>query len=523
MLAVAGVFYLQGSSFGLFKLAMYAQPFLLGTLAVAWARLGRWRWAALPALLALACFSARTQHGYASQSFGQSGMVEQKSASEDAIFRRLHEQMQSSDADQLIVATEGSFATKFVAASNDGRPLRTPVYPFLAAMTVSLPNRLVPAGRSDRLRGLSDAVMESFPQREFDLHDPKEPARVNRFVSDEPPAVPPRRPAVVLQSGKLSILNRHRLPESTTTGLRLVPLSQVHDHLALVDSERGRQCLMALGSSDVAMYQLEMDYFRPGYTMASLGRDLLFEVLGPSPRPRMLIELTTSLAANGDCRLPEAAVIGGRRVALPLTGRGTARVIAEPVEPQPIAGRHYLALDLGERKFQFRARPTRWDLFGRSVNLDRRLLTAFGRDVSLLSEEEYGSLRPPAMASKFPDDLTHPDLEFSGIYEDGWLSEHAWMRPSAGGPDAFVVVEGVVPQLGDPGFRTTLTVLVEGREVWRRELAPGEFSVREKLSGLPARPKVELTFSGFQRLPEGDGRPVSAQVKRVGFEPTKAK
>src|SRR5262249_13813369 len=147
----------------------------------------------------------------------------------------------------------------------------------------------------------------------------------------------------------------------------------------LIDSDLGKQYMVAGGAANVAAYQLEVDFFYPAATMASLGRDLLFEVLAPTPRSRMLIHLTTSLAANGDCSLPDAAVIGQRRVKLPLTGRGAARVIAQPVEPQPVAGNHYVALDLGDRKFRFKPAPSAWDRFSRVVAMDRRELTAFGR------------------------------------------------------------------------------------------------------------------------------------------------
>lgn len=523
MFAVAAVFYVQGSAFGLYKLVMYLQPFLLGTLALAWARLGKWRWAALVPMFAFAYVSAKTQHAYSAQSFGIHTLCEEKSASEDAVYRRLRGQLRRCDADHLIVATDSSFTTKIIAMSNDGRPLRTPIYPFFYGATISWKNPLRSRNYADRLEQLSAAVGERFPSWDFDLHDPANPGRVNRFVSVEAGAMKPSRPAVILSSGKVSVLNRHRLPEETTKGLYVRPLAEIHDHLVLVDSERGRQYFMALGAPDVAMFQLEGDYFRPGHTIASLGRDLLFEVLEPTPRARMLVDVTTSLAANGDCRLPEAAVIGQSRVGLPLTGRGAARVIAEPVEPQAIAGNHYLALDLGERKFQFRPRPSRWDRFSHSVVVDRRRLTAFGRDVSLLSEAEYASLNPPAMLTSFPADLAHPDLEFSGVYEDGWLSEHAWFRPSSGcrkgETDVVLVVEGMVPEIADANFRTSLVVRVEGREVVRRDLPLGDFTIREVLSNLPSRPKVELIFSDTQRLPDGDDRVVVGQVRRVGFEP----
>jgi hypothetical protein len=58
--------------------------------------------------------------------------------------------------------------------------------------------------------------------------------------------------------------------------------------------------------------------------------------------------------------------------------------------------------------------------------------------------------------------------------------------------------------------------------VARRELPLGEFKLRQPVSDLPARPKVELIFSDSQRLPAGDGRVVVGQLRRLGFEPARA-
>src|SRR5262249_50648109 len=150
---------------------MYVQPFLLGTLALSWARLGRgwWRWPALAPLLLVALASARTQQSYVKQSFGShSSMVEQKSASEDGVFRRLRADLKAAaDADHLVVATDSSFAAKAAISSNNGRPLRTPVFPFIPCLTRNRRNLLVHGARGQRLMALSDAVIERFPEWEF--------------------------------------------------------------------------------------------------------------------------------------------------------------------------------------------------------------------------------------------------------------------------------------------------------------------------------------------------------------------
>ena len=89
------------------------------------------------------------------------------------------------------------------------------------------------------------------------------------------------------------------------------------------------------------------------------------------------------------------------------------------------------------------------------------------------------------------------------------------------------MVKGVVPGGLTPDFQTELTVVVDGREVWRETKGPGEFTIRR-----PAPPhesaesreprEVRLRFSATQRLPAPDGRSVGARLYIVGFEPPAA-
>jgi hypothetical protein len=275
-----------------------------------------------------------------------------------------------------------------------------------------------------------------------------------------------------------------------------------------------------------------------------MGRYLMFQVVRPTEGVRLVMSITGSYNADGNNLVPDATAIGEQRLALGACGRGSARLISPPLVPQRIDGRDYLMLDMGRPGQRFPSqRGGLMKLYGRDVALDRRLLVGFARDASAISEEEYRRLAPPSKLQAFPNDLAHADLEYSGLYEDGWCSEQSFAclssanAPAAAAADGgsaaetakVIVVRGVVPGIGDDSFRTEMRVLVDGVEVDRRTLSPGNFEVRAAAPAAPAgnplgnRRRVELRFSGTQRLPGGDGRPVSAQLTFLGFaDPTPA-
>jgi hypothetical protein len=151
--------------------------------------------------------------------------------------------------------------------------------------------------------------------------------------------------------------------------------------------------------------------------------------------------------------------------------------------------------------------------------LDRRRLVAFARDVSLVSEEDYRRLMPPAFLDSFPAALADPGLEFSGIYEDGWIGDSAFFALRQGKDSRTLRITGMIPQITDPAFKTELTVLLDGRPVAKRLLGVGEFTVAVALPSMQGNRRVDLQFSKYQRLPGDDGRPASALLKFVGFGP----
>jgi hypothetical protein len=256
--------------------------------------------------------------------------------------------------------------------------------------------------------------------------------------------------------------------------------------------------------------------------MAGLGRSLVFEIINPSASVRLLLDLTATLKADGQNVLPPAAAIGKTRVPFQFVGRGSGRVFSPPFEPRMIDGHAFVALDLGVDGTLYPARPRSalMALFGKDVGQDPRRIVALGRDVSVVSEAEYRATTPPVRLAHLPADLADPSLEYSGLYEDGWMAETVYARLTRPPGDAVLVVKGEMLAGPQSDRSRTLDISVDGRPVAHVSQAPGPFVVRASLGAVGSRvAKVSVRSSGVRALSSADARPASAHLETIGFEP----
>jgi hypothetical protein len=79
----------------------------------------------------------------------------------------------------------------------------------------------------------------------------------------------------------------------------------------------------------------------------------------------------------------------------------------------------------------------------------------------------------------------------------------------------------MVPQIGDAsGFKTEAVILLDGKEIDRRNLGVGQFDIRLPLTPQAAGEstrRIELKFSAVQTLPAPDDRNVAARLTAVRF------
>jgi hypothetical protein len=379
-------------------------------------------------------------------------------------------------------------------------------------------NRAYP-GYTAMVYAAIEARAARFKKIEFDMHG----SPANGFWVESSPGAPefPAQYTLLTAGSRQTVLNRS--PDATEPEgalIRLLPSEQVRNRLVLVDSDLGRNYFLAPtrnAQSTVSMFQLEPDYFLPGRTMAKIGRVLLFQMLHPSEKVRLVLDYTASLRSDGSNEIPQANAIGETRAAFAAAGRGSARLFSAPVAPQAIAGRYFVSLDLGEDgRLNAERRAGLTGASGTGVPIDSPATRGFARDISAIGEDRFAALRPPTMLSRFPADLRDSNLAYSGIYEDGWVAESSYCDLLQPPVTSVLRIRATVPPQTPPP--TALRVVVGGVTVAAVAVQTGENDFRLPLPGVGAIERVELHFDRAARLPSPDNRPVSALLRSVGFE-----
>ena len=563
MLVLTAFLGVRQAEFGLYKIAMFLQPFVLGTVALAVFSLLRRAVVRAAVLGAVALPGLIVQQLYVFESRGTAaagGFPEIVDPSRSKImddFQRLLDRHADavkaggvvSDTQNIVLGKFESYLTRGVPAAFPGARVGTSMMGFTEAKSWA------PRAIMDQAIGIRAAVEDVHMARgAFDLHDPSDPipngfryvalGPLARHTTSQPATAPATQPApeplLIATGPKQTVLNRWawqsrggaEAAEAAELNFFARPFTRVRDHLMFIESDKGRSYFLYFDPDPViSMYQMEPDpLFYRGTTMAGIGRRCMFQVLRPSPGVRLMMELTSSLAADGHNKLPTSATaIGSKRHSLGVTGRGSARVFSPPLDPQEVAGRSFIAFDMGREPVPFRQpRAGLMLLYGTRISLDRRWVVCFARNISAVSDAQYAAMTPPSRLERFPQDFQNPHLEYSGFYEDGWASDHAWCALARPWDAEAVVIKGFVPELGDAGFQTEVTVRVDGQEVARRVLGLKDFEIKAPLpaaapgaaavSAGKSTARVELVFSRFQQLTPPDRRPVTVMLTSLSFE-----
>ena len=318
-------------------------------------------------------------------------------------------------------------------------------------------------------------------------------------------------------TGSQLALNRRAFPEGSTDLLTL-PCDKAKNDLVFIVSSLGEPATLPQQSKRVSFWQLEKDPSFPGHTFSGFGRYALFQILGPTPGVRAVLDVTTSpTQANAKSRtLPPAAMTGAGRAPFPLVGSGSARVISSSLQPALVDGHEYVLLDMGRSgEYQPVPRPGLSGLWGKSIRLDTRKLTSYVRDVSLISAADYRRLQAPTAIRSVPADLANPKLEYSGIFEDGWLSARSYAVLSSGDSRTLVVRANALPIAGQ-----RLDVFVDGKPVLSKEVKGGPLDLRIPLPRSAARRRIELRWASVATLSAEDHRRAAAVLTFLGFTKT---
>ncbi len=491
-----------GAGFGLFKLFMYAQPFAAAATAAAAARLTRRSLliAAAIVLVLLVRLQLHTQRVYVVRS---ENPIDLHDASNDALLPAFRRAIEKTPL-PVVAVTEHPVLAKLEGASAG----RHPVY--FVSRDVFRP---LIGGYSGRAQLERYDRTSGWSTERFKLSPASVSSRTITFGDNTHASklLAANRCLLALPSGAQLPFNRRWLPEGSPD-LVFARCSDVHNELIFTSSSVGSSFYGFTNRKAVSFYQLQGDHFSHG-TVSGFGRYALFRIVNPSSRFRLELSVTTTPRGDGSNRLPPTLVIGSTRQPLGTFGRGSAHAFSALIAPQRIQGQSYILLDMGEPGRIVRATRSGIEgLYGRSRPLDPRYLTSYVRDVSIVTDSQYEKLTPPGEITHFPEDLLDPHLEYSGLYEDGWMGEDAFVV-LRGGPASTLVVRADVPSR--PGQRLELSV--DGRTIYSRAVAPGQLSVRTNVPAAARRRRIEFHWAGEVEVSTADHRQAAARLEQVAI------
>ena len=363
----------------------------------------------------------------------------------------------------------------------------------LEVLGSALVNRQIPARGAPLWRDVQQLGVEllgSFRPLKFSLtSEPAEHHEFHRFLL--PDTAPTSGAVMVTAAADQSVINQSMdRPEVGRFYVR--DLTEVRNHLAQVDSSLGH-IIIPGEVGKVALWQREPDFAASSRGLQATGRHMLFEVVNPIPGSRMLLEWTRA-SVQGELPAPE--VFGHNRSGFGFVGRGAARMLSEPLVPREIDGHFYIAVDM-------HSEPQK---------IDVRHITGYARNISLVAEDEVNAMKPPQSISRFPADLFHPGLLFSGVSEDGWIAEVARIRLGSERKIGSIRIKGQVPSFNRLRAGATIDVVVDGQEVARRQLGPGEFELEAAISAVAGARWIELRSDTTDRLSAADPRVASIRL-----------
>lgn len=506
---VFSVLFLQKNGFGTFKVMLLMQPFLFVLLAAALSELAvAQRYLGLLAVLVLFPFLGRTTLGYthlATRALGsvphiaQHGLLDKIAAASTRA------------PEGLVVDTASILSGKFAVLRDKANPLL-----FEHNFAESFANE--PLRQLVRQGGPFEKWLPDHERFWTDLRAfYKANYKAETFDCLPQPTLP-----------TFSLLhNAHRATRLLPGGM-LVPLNRVsaahEDYVALPEGHPASYLAFRPSSVGdfygipgvaVAIYDLEADPLVQGASMAAVGRYILFEVLSASDKEvRLGVRYTRTFLGGTETKLPEILIVGATTAKLWSAGSGALSIVSEPVTPCLIAGRKFLLLDFGVETTQFKkVAPRGHQWLGVTYAPDRRKTVGFLRDVSITSIDSVRRQSPIGSASEPWDyEKFESVFEFSGMFEDGWVSDQLLLRlrPEYGFRKVALTLE--VP--GGPTAQTesTVSIEVDGALLHTRKVSPGSVTIEIDVPDNP-HALIKLSIDPPFTLPGNDGRPVAGLLR----------
>ena len=298
--------------------------------------------------------------------------------------------------------------------------------------------------------------------------------------------------------------------------------SQVKDRLVFVHSELSPHYYSS-ARFRAAFFQRETEPISKGKAFFhGTGQYNVFHIFHPSPDLRVMVDFSRTSLGLGRTLLPKKAlVIGDEDYRLPFVGAGSARVFTPVIKPEYYEGQAYITIDFGDPARVIMKTKTglmRW--YGVNYALDDRRLVGFTRDISVLTDEQYRAVPRPTKISVFPEDLlNNKGLEYSGVYEDGWAGRDAYFKLGASHTGQVLYFKGYIPDL--PRFETNgvdATISINDKPTEVVNLKSGKFTLTRLIKDASDITSISLHFSDAQIYDtEKDKREVSAYVNEISI------
>jgi hypothetical protein len=297
--------------------------------------------------------------------------------------------------------------------------------------------------------------------------------------------------------------------------------SQVKNHLVFIHSFLSPHYYSS-ARFRAAFFQREPEPISGGERyFHGTGRYNMFKLINPSPDIRLVIDFSRTSLGEGRSKLPsKAIVIGETDYKIPFVGHGSARVVTPIVKPEFFEKHPYITLDFGEKAEPiFKNKTGLMRLYGLKFNLDDRRLVGFTRDISIITDAEYRAMERPTKISEFPHDLyRYPGLEYSGLYEDGWMCNDAYIRLGASYPGQVFYFKGFVPDtelFRTKGLNVTISINEKPTEIVN--LRAGEFTLTRLIKEAADVTSISLHLSEAEVYGIDDKRRVSAFVREISI------
>jgi hypothetical protein len=540
--AAAILLFLRRADFGLFKAVLYLQPFLAAFVAAELASVLKTRrtklaefahrlrdtlivtrgvrtsisiFAAVCAICAWVSISQiRTfvHYGQIAADRSEGAYFNQlPGAARQGLLALLRKLPQPQEGGNFVLDSDNSVLTKLVTFFTRGTPVQMISFnPFIIMAFIQNYDQVY----QHRATQASESWLVDFPFT-WTTSGVSDLVRLERRTSPNPGP----RDILIASAADNAVLNRLSLQYPNDAAVVFRHVEGISDHLSFLPTIlKGRHYFdydipaekFSEYRSNVALWPIEPDFFYKGRTMVGAGRYILLRVVNPSKKPRLMLEMTASLNLDGESHLPPAQIFAQTNIPLGTIGRGSARLYSQPLVPLRFGEPYVVGIDMGIDGRRFT------DEKG-NLTPDTRRLTSFIRDISLVSDEAYAAMKPPARVAAFPEGLADKNLEYSGIYEDGWIGERAFLRLAGPKEPVQFRVSGMTPWDPQKSGVSQLIVRVDGMAKARETLKQGPFTISFDLASSEKAITVELEANAVEPLSVLDRRPASVRLSSVGW------